>query len=91
MENYMTAKEVAKAVGLSEQTIRRYVLNKEIPYHKIFRAVRFKPSEIEKWVENNQTLLDEGREENIDGGLFDEAEAVEAGGLDEGTEGEHDG
>jgi excisionase family DNA binding protein len=51
MEMYLTVEDVAAVLKLSVQTIRRYVLKKEIPYHKIIKAVRFKPSEIEKWVE----------------------------------------
>jgi excisionase family DNA binding protein len=50
MENYLTAKEVALLVKLSVQTIRRYVRNREIPFYKIYRAVRFKPSEITQWL-----------------------------------------
>jgi excisionase family DNA binding protein len=52
METYLTVEEVAAAVKFSVQTIRRYVLREEIPYHKIKRAVRFRPSEIELWIEN---------------------------------------
>ncbi|MDR0760698.1 MAG: helix-turn-helix domain-containing protein [Treponema sp.] len=52
METYLTISEVAEAVKLSEQTIRRYVLNREIPYHKIKKVIRFKPSEVERWIEN---------------------------------------
>jgi excisionase family DNA binding protein len=51
METYLTAKEVAIFLKLSLQTIRRYTMNKEIPFHKINRAVRYKKSEIEIWVE----------------------------------------
>ena len=51
MEGYLTAKEVAAFVQLSLQTIRRYTMNKKIPFHKIDRAVRYKKSEIEEWVE----------------------------------------
>ena len=54
MDDYMTAKEVAAKVKLSEQTIRRYTMLKQIPFHKIARAVRYKPSEIEKWVEERK-------------------------------------
>jgi excisionase family DNA binding protein len=50
MENYLTVKDVAIIVKLSTQTIRRYVHNREIPFHKIYRAVRFKPSEITQWL-----------------------------------------
>jgi len=52
----MTVEEVAAHLKLSVQTIRRYVHKDEIPYHKINRAVRFKPSEIESWVERRKEL-----------------------------------
>ena len=66
METYLTVDEVAAALKLSVKTIRRYVLNKEIPYHKISRAVRFKPSEIECWVERrkNEKALGNGEIHN---------------------------
>ena len=54
METYLTVKEVAEIVRLSVQTIRRYTMNKEIPFHKINRAVRYKKSEIEEWVEKRE-------------------------------------
>ena len=71
MEKYMKAKEVADMVQLSEQTIRRYVMLKLIPFHKIIRAVRFKRCEIEKWVEEREAKKAVKR--NADNsGLFDE-------------------
>jgi excisionase family DNA binding protein len=57
METYMTVKEVAVKVRLSEQTIRRYTMLKQIPFHKIVRAVRYKPSEIEQWIEERETQI----------------------------------
>jgi excisionase family DNA binding protein len=52
METYLTIAEMAGLVKqLSEQTIRRYVLNRTIPYHKIHKAVRFRLSEIETWID----------------------------------------
>ena len=62
MEILLTVKELAKALKLTEQTVQRYVIRKEIPYHKIMRAVRFRPSEINRWIDN--------------GGLFEETEGV---------------
>jgi excisionase family DNA binding protein len=56
MESYLTIREVAVILKLSVQTVRRYVMKKEIPCHKIYRAVRFKPSEIQTWVENRGAL-----------------------------------
>ena len=55
MEKYITAKEVADVVKLSEQTIRRYVMLGQIPFYKIVRAVRFKPSEIQKWIDDRKS------------------------------------
>jgi excisionase family DNA binding protein len=51
METYLTIAELAGLVKLSEQTIRRYVLNRTIPYRKIHKAVRFRLSEIETWID----------------------------------------
>ena len=51
MEVYLTIEELAVMLKLSEQTIRRYVLNKTVPYRKIKKAVRFRLSEIEKWID----------------------------------------
>jgi hypothetical protein len=40
-------------------------MNKEIPFHKINRAVRYKKSEIEEWVEKR-----EAQNKNLVGDLF---------------------
>ena len=62
METYMTIEEVAEYLKLAEQTIRRWVLNREIPYHKIKKVIRFRVSEIEKWIDNRcYTLLEEAQ------------------------------
>jgi len=52
MEIYLTIEGLAKYLQLAEQTIRRWVLNREISYHKIKKVIRFRVSEIEKWVDN---------------------------------------
>jgi excisionase family DNA binding protein len=54
METYWKVSEVAAAIQVSEQTIYRYVANGNIPCHKLSRAVRFKSSEIESWMENRK-------------------------------------
>ncbi|MDR2943067.1 MAG: helix-turn-helix domain-containing protein [Treponema sp.] len=54
METYWKVNEVATAIQVSEQTVYRYVAKGEIPYHKLSRAVRFKPSEIEIWMEGRK-------------------------------------
>ena len=64
MDAYLTASEVALLVKLSLQTIRRYTMKKEIPFHKINRAVRYRKNEIEEWVEKRA----KGQCEKADGG-----------------------
>jgi excisionase family DNA binding protein len=76
MEIYLTIAESAGMVKLSEQTIRRYVLNRVIPYRKIRKVVRFRLSEIEKWIDggcvadNYGELLGFAKLEEADDGLF---------------------
>ena len=73
MEKYITAKEVADMVKLSEQTIRRYVMLGQIPFYKIVRAVRFKPSEIQKWVDDRRAGVAGSLKTDYLAGLLDEA------------------
>ena len=72
MEQYMTVKEVAAMVQLAEQTIRRHVMNRQIPFYKIIGAVRFKPCEIEKWVEERKAGKTGKKKANNESGLFNE-------------------
>ena len=52
MENYWRVQETAEALQISVQSVYRYVANGEIPFYKINRLVRFKPSEIASWLES---------------------------------------
>ena len=72
MDIYLTAGEVALMLKLSLQTIRRYTMNKEIPFHKVNRAVRYKQSEIELWFEKRKGTVEQ--EKNNESGLVGCAE-----------------
>jgi len=73
METYLTIEELAEYLKLAVQTIRRYVLNKEIPYHKIKKVIRFRLSEIEAWVESGALVPSvTGLEEKDNALLFDD-------------------
>jgi len=82
MEIYLTIEELAVMLKLSEQTIRRYVLNKVIPYRKIRTAIRFRLSEIEKWItagcSDNFVISDNVEEllkpDEADNGFFPETQ-----------------
>ena len=67
---YLTVNEVAEFLRLSVQTIRRYTMKNEIPFHKINRAVRYKKAEIEKWVDNGSVKTTAVESDVVDGGLF---------------------
>ena len=79
METYLTVSDVAVLLKLSVPTIRRYTMNKEIPFHKLNRAVRYKKSEVELWFEKRKAAKAKKQNENNDGGLFTETEAENGG------------
>ncbi|MDR1315663.1 MAG: helix-turn-helix domain-containing protein [Spirochaetales bacterium] len=88
LENLLTIPELAEKLRLSVQTIQRYVLHREIPCHRIKKAVRFRPSEIARWIDRGGMTPTEGPDTGRRGDLFAyEEEAPE----NEGTEGEWSG
>jgi excisionase family DNA binding protein len=71
MDQLLTVKELAVFLKCTEQTIRRYMAAKKIPYHKIDRMVRFLLSEIIEWVKSGKAKNISGKNKNKDC-LFDE-------------------
>jgi excisionase family DNA binding protein len=53
-EELWTARDIARWSKLDVQTIYRKVERKEIPFIKVGNAIRFVPSEIERWVRKNK-------------------------------------
>jgi predicted DNA-binding transcriptional regulator AlpA len=56
MEPLLDINDVERITKIKKATLRRYVLLKQIPYHKVIKAIRFRASEIEAWVNNNGSL-----------------------------------
>jgi len=87
VEAYLTIEELAQYLKVAEQTIRRWVLNRDVPFCKIKKVIRFRITEIEKWVDNGGVLSATVRTDNASlpkkDGLFDETETVGADGLNE--------
>jgi excisionase family DNA binding protein len=79
MENYWKVREVAAALQISVQSVYRYVANGEIPYHKLNRSVRFKPSEIERWIESKVAGISAAESESLDESVIENAR-TEGGG-----------
>ena len=72
METYLTVEELAAYLKLAGQTVRRWVLNNEVPYHKVNHSVRFRLSEIETWVKKSNCVEKAKEAENYNGELFPE-------------------
>jgi len=51
-EKLWTVEELSEFLQVSDKTIYDWVHKKSIPYQKINRLLRFRPSEIEKWLSN---------------------------------------
>jgi excisionase family DNA binding protein len=94
METYLTIEEVAAYLKPAPQTIRKYVLNKSIPYRKVQKSVRFRLSEIEKWIDEGGGNRADNPIEDREGDLFawpegccsPAADSFETGELGEGEE-----
>lgn len=50
-ETYVSMKDTAAHFGVSEVTIRRWIVNRKIPAYKMGRTVRCRISELEKVLE----------------------------------------
>jgi excisionase family DNA binding protein len=77
MEHLMTVKDVAEYMRLSEQTIQRWVLKREIPFHKVRKVIRFRATEIEKWINEGGGKCPDRPADGREGDLFAAAEETE--------------
>jgi excisionase family DNA binding protein len=85
METYLTIEEVAAYLKLANQTIRKYVLNKTIPYRKVQKSVRFRLSEIERWIDEGGGNRPDYPADDREGDLFACLETAETGETEAGT------
>lgn len=52
-EKWSSLDEVALHLGVSKDTVYRWIANKQLPAHKIGRLWKFKISEVDEWVKIN--------------------------------------
>lgn len=52
MEELMTIIDVSRVTKLKVATLRKYVAKEAIPFQRLGSAIRFKPSEIQAWIDN---------------------------------------
>jgi excisionase family DNA binding protein len=49
-EKWSSLEEIAKHIGVSKDTIYRWIANKQMPAHKVGKLWKFKISEVDEWV-----------------------------------------
>ncbi|MFC2048689.1 helix-turn-helix domain-containing protein [Elusimicrobiota bacterium] len=59
MNEIFTADELADYLRIKKNTIYIWVSQKRIPYTKIGRCTRFKRSEIDRWIKENEVYENE--------------------------------
>jgi excisionase family DNA binding protein len=77
VEMYVSIERLAEYLDVAEKTVRKWVLNNDIPYHKIMKLVRFRLSEIEQWVETGGKFPPANTDEVSENELFEEEETGE--------------
>ena len=51
-EKWSSLEEMAEHLGVSKDTIYRWITNKKMPAHKIGRLWKFKISEVDAWIKS---------------------------------------
>ena len=72
MEQYLNIEGLASYLKISEATIRSWVLKREVPFHKINGVIRFRLSEIEKWIDEGGYKIPSQEIKDDEKGLFTE-------------------
>ena len=67
---FLTVKQVAEMLQMSESGVYKYIRLKKIPYYKLGQNIRFSKEELEEWMKNrhvpSQTAsTDVGEEINV--------------------------
>lgn len=50
LSKLLTITDLASLLQVSPQSIRKWIFQRSIPYVKVGRLIRFKPSEIDRWL-----------------------------------------
>jgi len=50
VERWLSVTEISKHMGISKETVYRWLEKEKIPAHRIGRSWKFKVSEVDRWV-----------------------------------------
>lgn len=54
-ESWVSLGEIARHIGVSEDSIHRWIRQRKLPAHKVGRLWKFKVSEVDRWVQAGKT------------------------------------
>ena len=53
-ERWLSVEEIAAHLGISKETIYRWLEKEKIPAHRVGRLWKFKASEVDQWVKDGE-------------------------------------
>lgn len=60
VERWLSVDEIAFHLGISKETVYRWLDKKKIPAHRVGRLWKFKASEVDDWVISNSKTKERG-------------------------------
>ena len=54
-ERWLSVDEIAEHLGVSKDTVRKWIKKESIPFHKIGKLYKFKISEVDEWVDSGKS------------------------------------
>lgn len=55
-DRWLSVQEIAQYLGISKETVYRWVEAKKIPAHKIGKQQKFKTLEVDRWVTSGKAM-----------------------------------
>ncbi len=63
-ERWLSVEEIAAHLGISKETIYRWLEKEKIPAHRVGRLWKFKASEVDQWVFKGHANINEEQNAN---------------------------
>ncbi|WP_176892783.1 helix-turn-helix domain-containing protein [Fusobacterium varium] len=54
IERWLNTKEIAEHLGVTVETIRKWIKTEKIPCHRVGKLWKFKVSEVDSWIISGQ-------------------------------------
>lgn len=62
-ERWLSVDEIAHHLGVSKETVYRWLEKRKVPAHRIGKLWKFKPSEVDQWVVSGEAATLERQKE----------------------------